>query len=295
MYNIKAVSKLLDMPKVTIRSWETRYDAITPARTEAGHRLYSEQNVEDLQWLKTQVQQNGMKISEAVRLLHNSKHTAQQIQEQSKAAFDSEPYNRQLQELMTAAAEMDTQRFNYLLDLNFSLFHHQSVFFNILAPLMVQVGEEWENGNFTVAHEHLITSIVQQRFKQFFRIFPVNEDLPKVMAFCPSGEHHELGLLMFTLFLREKGYPVLYFGVNTPLDGLAQIIESQEIDVVAISSSSKERRKITKEYIETLTAQCPNLQFVTGGMGTDHLSTPGTDPHKWDEWLEKWQQSANNV
>ncbi|MTD31105.1 MerR family transcriptional regulator [Planomicrobium sp. YIM 101495] len=295
MYNIKAVSKLLDMPKVTIRSWETRYNAITPARTEAGHRLYSEQNIEDLQWLKIQVQQNGMKISEAVRLLHASKQTAQQIQEESKVVFDSEPYSRQLRELMAAAAEMDTERFNYLLDLNFSLFHHQSVFFNILAPFMVQVGEEWENGNFTVAHEHLVTSIIHQRFMQFFRLFPVKEDLPKVMAFCPSGEHHELGLLMFTLFLRENGYGVLYFGVDTPLDGLPQVIGSQEIEVVAMSYSSKERRKVTEEYMKTLASQCPDLQFIIGGNGADSFSNPGPDPQRWGEWLVKWQQAVKKV
>ena len=63
MYNIKAVSKILDMPTVTIRSWETRYQAITPERTESGHRVYTEENLNDLKWLKKQIQENGLNIT----------------------------------------------------------------------------------------------------------------------------------------------------------------------------------------------------------------------------------------
>src|SRR5690606_40605403 len=64
-----------------------------------------------------------------------------------------------INQLFQAAAEMDTERFNYLLDLHFSLFHHQTVFFYIIAPLMVRIGEAWEDGVISVAHEHMITHI----------------------------------------------------------------------------------------------------------------------------------------
>src|SRR5690606_32702470 len=172
MYNIKAAAKILDMPKVTIRSWETRYEAITPARTESGHRLYSDQNLEDLKWLKIQVQENGMKISEAVKQLHASRKKFI-VPNKELPKREALEYDEQIEQLFQAAAEMDTEHFNYLLDLHFSLFHHQTVFFYIIAPLMVRIGEAWEDGVISVAHEHMITHIVQQRFNQFFRIFPI--------------------------------------------------------------------------------------------------------------------------
>jgi DNA-binding transcriptional MerR regulator len=128
MYNIKAAAKILDMPKVTIRSWETRYEAITPARTESGHRLYSDQNLEDLKWLKIQVQENGMKISEAVKQLHASRKKFI-VPNKELPKREALEYDEQIEQLFQAAAEMDTERFNYLLDLHFSLFHHQTVFF----------------------------------------------------------------------------------------------------------------------------------------------------------------------
>lgn len=293
MYNIKAAAKILDMPKVTIRSWETRYNAITPARTESGHRLYSDQNLEDLKWLKIQVQDNGIKISEAVKQLHASrKKFVKSAAEFPPSAEGSDQYQKQIEELYNAGAEMDSERFQYLMDLNFSMFHYRTVFFSILAPLMVRIGEEWENGTITVAHEHMLSHMMLQRFTQFFRVFPTNDALPKTLAFCPSGEHHQLGLLLFTLFLRENGYPVAYIGPDTPLEGLGELVEKQDFELVCMSIGHERLLPTAEKYISTLTEAKPDLQFAIGGRGfgctenTAHKHYIGTTYEDWQHWLD---------
>ncbi|MCH4825287.1 MerR family transcriptional regulator [Planococcus halocryophilus] len=290
MYNIKAAAKILDMPKVTIRSWETRYSAITPARTESGHRLYSDQNLEDLKWLKIQVQDKGMKISEAVKKLHASRHQFIAPKEELSQNDNSE-YNEQIKQLFQAAAEMDTERFNYLLDLHFSLFHHQTVFFSIIAPLMIRIGEAWEDGIISVAHEHMITHIVQQRFNQFFRVFPTSPTLPKVMALSPSGEQHQLGLLLFTLFLRENGFSVVYIGPDTPLEGLEEMVVKHNFKLMCISVASPALMKLANQYMDTLSKAKPEMQFILGGQGVETKLDEnnrwylGTDLKVWQQWL----------
>ena len=293
MYNIKAAAKLLDMPKVTIRSWETRYGAITPARTESGHRLYSDQNLEDLQWLKIQVQENGLKISEAVKQLHASKNKTVGRKTPQLKNFQSDPYQKQVEELYLAAKEMDVERFNYLLDLHFSLFHYRVVFFSILVPLMQLLGDEWESGNITIAHEHIITNIVQQRFHQFFRIFPISDKLPKVAAFTPSGENHQLGLLLFTLFLRENGFQVIYVGTDTPLDGLAEVISQQNIGIVCMGIVNPNLQKLALHYLDELKAVNPDLYFLIGGQGSEGMESAHNQwileasYESWEEWLKE--------
>ena len=298
MYNIKAAAKILDMPKVTIRSWETRYNAITPARTESGHRLYSDQNLEDLKWLKIQVQENGIKISEAVKQLHASrKKFVKTAAEFSPPPEGSSQYEKQIEELYNAGAEMDSERFQYLLDLNFSMFHYRTVFFSILVPLMVRIGEEWENGTITVAHEHMLSHMVLQRFTQFFRVFPTSDTLPKALAFCPSGEHHQLGLLLFTLFLREQGYPVAYIGPDTPLEGLSELVVKQNFKLACISIGNERLLPATEKYIETLNAAKSDLQFVIGGRGLGHMENTANEYYlgpayeEWQNWLEESQTS----
>lgn len=292
MYNIKAAAKILDMPKVTIRSWETRYSAITPARTESGHRLYSDQNLEDLKWLKIQVQDNGMKISEAVKKLHASRKQfiVPNTEQSQRKALE---YDEQINQLFQAAAEMDTERFNYLLDLHFSLFHHQTVFFHIIAPLMVRIGEEWENGVISVAHEHMITHIVHQRFNQFFRIFPTSSKLPKVIALSPSGEQHQLGLLLFTLFLRENGFSVVYIGPDTPLEGLEEMVSKQNFKLMCMSITTRKMLPVANHYIDALSKVNPEMHFILGGLGVDYEQVEGnrwylgSDVNYWQEWLDK--------
>ena len=298
MYNIKAAAKILDMPKVTIRSWETRYNAITPARTESGHRLYSDQNLEDLKWLKIQVQENGIKISEAVKQLHASrKKFLKPAGELPPSPVGSYPYEKQIEELYNAGAEMDSERFQYLLDLNFSMFHYRTVFFSILSPLMVRIGAEWENGTITVAHEHMLSHLVLQRFTQFFRVFPTSENLPKTLAFCPSGEHHQLGLLLFTLFLRENGYSVAYIGPDTPLEGLPELVEKQDFKLVCMSIGHERLLPAAKNYIATLNEAKPDMQFVIGGRGLGHIENKsneyylGTTYDDWQRWLDETQPS----
>ncbi len=300
MYNIKAAAKILDMPKVTIRSWETRYNAITPARTESGHRLYSDQNLEDLKWLKIQVQENGIKISEAVKQLHTSrKKFVRTADELPSSHAETHPYEKQIDELYNAGAEMDSERFQYLLDLSFSMFHYRTVFFSILAPLMVRIGEEWENGTITVAHEHLLSHMVQQRFTQFFRIFPTSDTLPKALAFCPSGEHHQLGLLLFTLFLRERGYPVAYIGPDTPLEGLPELVGKQNFKIACMSIGHERLLSAADDYIDALSAANSKLQFVIGGRGLGNVQNTankyylGTTYAEWEQWLEDTQTSRN--
>ncbi|MDN7242103.1 MerR family transcriptional regulator [Planococcus sp. N028] len=292
MYNIKAAAKILDMPKVTIRSWETRYEAITPARTESGHRLYSDQNLEDLKWLKIQVQERGMKISQAVQQLHLSRKKFHSPPA-DVTGHNDQPYDKQIQELYSAAAEMDTERFNYLLDLNFSLFHYRTVFFSIIVPLMVRIGDEWEKGTMTVAHEHLISHIVQQRFNQFFRVFPTSPDLPKTLALCPSGEHHQLGLLLFTLFLRENGFPVAYIGPDTPLEGLSDLIDKQNFKLLCISISNEKMQPVMESYIDTLAEANPEMRFIVGGRTLaepkidGNVANLGGSYEFWQEWLQQ--------
>ncbi len=56
IYPIREVSRLTGVNAVTLRAWQRRYGLVQPARTEKGHRLYSEQDIrqigEILSWLE---------------------------------------------------------------------------------------------------------------------------------------------------------------------------------------------------------------------------------------------------
>jgi CheY-like chemotaxis protein len=60
---------MIDVATSTLRSWEERYGLVVPARSDAGQRLYSRDQVEQLRYVAQMVDTDGLQASEAHRLL----------------------------------------------------------------------------------------------------------------------------------------------------------------------------------------------------------------------------------
>jgi DNA-binding transcriptional MerR regulator len=68
VYSIGAVARMLDIPPATLRTWEERYGLPVPERSPGGHRLYSRDQVDQLRFVKVQLDQ-GISPADAHRLL----------------------------------------------------------------------------------------------------------------------------------------------------------------------------------------------------------------------------------
>ncbi len=69
IYPIRTVAHLTGVNPRRIRAWEEQYRLIAPARTGGGHRLFSEEDVERIRWIKAMVDR-GMSLKGIQRLLH---------------------------------------------------------------------------------------------------------------------------------------------------------------------------------------------------------------------------------
>ncbi len=68
VYSIGAVAKMVDVPAQTLRSWEDRYALIVPVRSAGGQRLYTRDHVDELRFVRDQIQ-SGLQPADAHRLL----------------------------------------------------------------------------------------------------------------------------------------------------------------------------------------------------------------------------------
>lgn len=68
IYSIGAVARMLGVPAQTLRAWEDRYQQIVPARSSGGQRLYSRDQVDQLSFVRNQIEQ-GLQPADAHRLL----------------------------------------------------------------------------------------------------------------------------------------------------------------------------------------------------------------------------------
>ncbi|MCL6601937.1 MAG: MerR family transcriptional regulator [Paenibacillus sp.] len=296
MYSIKQVVEMLDIPSVTLRAWESRYKAVTPERTESGYRLYSQDNIEDLRWLKNQTEQQGISISHAVRLLKARKEKDLKESISSISGSPQDAFEKMKNQIYSTLYEFQGERANALIDFGFSLYGYDSMFHQVLVPVLIKVGGAWEEGTATVAQEHYMTHMISNRIYQFFHVFPVYSHLPKVLAFCPAGEHHQIGLLLFSLFLRKNGVEVLYLGANTPEEGVISMLEDQQhrMGAICLSVTNQELIPYCEGLIQRLKAAFPGVKCIAGGKGYESAHSPTGPDFVMNEHPEQWQAWFDN-
>ena len=73
IYSIGAVARMLGVSTQTLRAWEDRYQQIVPARSDGGQRLYSRDQVEQLRFIRDQIER-GLQPADAHRLLAEQRH-----------------------------------------------------------------------------------------------------------------------------------------------------------------------------------------------------------------------------
>ncbi len=135
-----------------------------------------------------------------------------------------------------------------------------------------EVGDEWESGRLSVAHEHRYS----QRFfdaMHFLRLSlppPSTKPSGKALVGCAEGCQHEFGALFCRMILEEMGWEVFYLGQNVPFEEYATLQEEQKADLICISFvpplSSHDARRCTKILSALYKAQAP-YSLCLGGHG----------------------------
>ena len=290
-YNIKAVSKILGIQPGTLRAWERRYQMIAPVRNESGHRLYTEEHVEILRWLISKINQ-GFTISQAVSLLENSALSMEKTEVPRRDMVDEIG-----DKLLTALLEFNSSKAHELINQAFSLFTIDKTVIDLLGPILIKVGDLWEEGSITTAHEHFASSFIRSRIEGLSNSFPHNSFLPKSIAVCGPGERHELGLLIYTLYLRRKGFEVVFLGTSLAENDLEVVVEKVKPKFLFLSCTLDENREETLKLAEEIKKVYPDLIIGLGGIAIDSMpleqqeeyqeNIVGMTRAEWEKWLKK--------
>ncbi|OES44467.1 MerR family transcriptional regulator [Domibacillus iocasae] len=285
-YNIKAVSTLTGIQPGTLRAWERRYDILEPVRNEAGHRLYTDEHIRKLKWLSEKVQQ-GFTISQAASLLDQHNDAPSYLPN-----TESSQHEALTEELLQALLRFDEVKAQELINKAFALYTIDNVTINILAALLVRIGTLWEGGEITTAHEHFATSILRSRIGMVMHSFPHNGVLPKVIAVCGPDEWHELGLLIFTLFVRRLGYEVVYLGASLKEGDIFTVTEIVQPKFLFLSCTLLQNLEPTLQLADELKEKYPKIDIGIGGAAMNGRIPEraaqyvvGGSQSEWNKWM----------
>ena len=223
------------MPLHTLRAWERRYGVPRPDRnSENRYRLYDEQDIADVLWMKRQVE-SGVSPAQASALLRQGNHDM--VFTPARAAAATAPVTEMQRALFDAFVQRDDIAAQRVMNQAWSILAPEQVVVEILQPTMQQIGNGWQQNLLSVEQEHFASNIVRQRLHALIQAQPTPSlTAPRVVAACAPEEQHDLGLLIFTLLAKRHGWQVNYLGQRTPLAELQHAGQGAQFIVLSVAT-----------------------------------------------------------
>ena len=277
LYNIKAVEQSTGISASTLRAWERRYPISRPQRSDSGYRLYSERDIAVIRWLKAQVDA-GMAISQAVVWLDNLTATTDPLEQVTLPAnseivtiptlptthhFLRRDYAVLQQELLHALISFNEDMTERVLAEAFALYPMELVGENLIAPVLVEIGERWYQGKLTVTREHYATTLLQQRLAAILRTAPQPNKKHLIWVACAPGEEHEIGALLLTIYLRRAGCQTQFLGKNIKASDLINDINHYQPAMILLSATTYD----TAIHVQILTRDLAKVAPVRPIIG----------------------------
>lgn len=241
LYNIGVVTRMTGISMATLRAWERRYDFPQSGRTNGGHRLYSEKDILRLNWVKARIDE-GMQTSQAIQALlyqeENGTFTdsgKETLIEEPPAAIVPHDVNASYeQQLVSVLVRRNLPQADQILGEALASSSPENLILNVIGPAMSEVGQRWENGEISVATEHLATNYLRQKLLMWMVSGPPAQDRPPIVLACAPNEWHEGSLLILGALLRRRRWPVIYLGQAVPLADLAQFTRDTQPSMVLV-------------------------------------------------------------
>ncbi len=241
-----------------LRAWERRYGLLTPTRTASGYRLYSSDDVDRIGRMR-ELLGSGLSAAEAARqaLLEPLRPARAETATASAGA-----------ELRPALERLDDAAAQAAFDRLLADYSVPAVLEGVVLPLLRELGDGWERGEISVAQEHFASNLLRGRLLGLARGWDLGGG-PRAVLACPPNERHDLGLVIFGLALRERGWRITFLGADTPPDTLVDTVRRLEPDALVLAVVDSGRLEGVAETVARL-ADSPTTVWV-GGAGAGEL------------------------
>jgi methanogenic corrinoid protein MtbC1 len=250
VYTIKHVAARTGLTIPTIRAWERRYGVVSPARTEAGYRLYDEAAIERLSAMHVLVDQEGWRPSQAADHIRTPGVDVSSLARQATTrgpAFDERPpdpsaptSNPVVEAFAAAARQVDVDEMERVLDEAFAAQRFELAMDETVFPALRAVGRAWADGTLDVAAEHAASETVRRRLARFFDAARGPMMQARLLVGMPPGGDHELGVFAFAVACRRAGQGVAYLGSNVPLESWMRVVRETAVPAIVLGAVTDE-------------------------------------------------------
>lgn len=259
---IGEVSRRTGVAVPTLRAWERRYDLLDPDRTDGGHRLYGDRDIQRVRAM-VRLLDDGWSAAAAARQVLREPAAVVPLRAVDGDGPPDHPAAADLTDRLEASIEaFDAPTTDELVDDVFARFTVPRALDEVLLPVMRRIGEGWQDDPRLIAREHFATNTLRPRLQRLLRSAPTGTGRACVAA-APEGEDHDLGLLAGCAVIAQAGWRIHYLGIRTPTTALERGVAELRPAVVMIGS-------MFREHSEAFLQDAPDLggiPVVLGGQG----------------------------
>ena len=150
----------------------------------------------------------------------------------------------------------------------FGLFAPEIVCVDLIQKGISMIGGDWYAGKTSVQQEHFASALAMRRLYSLFAAAPAPTRLGRILAACPAGEQHELGLLLLVLLLRRRGWDVVYLGADVPILRLESALQAANPFLVVSVAQTLPSAASLRKMGEFLASRDLRLAYSGGIINT---------------------------
>lgn len=243
LFPIREVSRLTGVNPVTLRAWERRYGLIVPTRTDSGHRLYSQADIEAVRSILAWIDR-GVSVSKVGKILARSDAAKAAPVTRRVEAADSEWEDWQSQ-FRASVRAFDEAALARLYGHVFSTYPLAEVFQQVLMPLW-QEFFVCKDGFGQTSEWLFLDSFLRARVLSRLQLGqPALSQ--RVLLVAIPGHCQELELLVAGLLLASHDVVVNVLALGQPLLELPLVCEKVEPRALVLYSNHAPNEELHRD------------------------------------------------
>lgn len=219
LFPIREVSRITGINPVTLRAWERRYGLIQPTRTESGHRLYSQTDIDEVRSVLGWIER-GVAVSKVGKILAKTQHVRLQA-----SALDSDvlpgDWAQWHGQIKQAVGAFDEPRLEQLYGRVFSTYPLAVVFEEVFLPVWRELLLHQEQFG-QVSEWLFLDSFLRARTLQRLQ-FASGAAAHKIILIAMPGQCRELELSIAGLLMGSADLDVQVLALGQPLEELTLV------------------------------------------------------------------------
>ena len=264
LLTVAAVARRIGVAPATLRTWDRRY-GLGPSAHESGeHRRYCPADLARLTLMRRLIT-SGVSPCDAATQAKSHKGSINL----ETIVTDYVVREELVTALHKAAKGLDKKFIEAALRKDLAQYGVEQSWSEVIVPLLLIVGNEWEASGDGIEVEHLLTEVLKGILREHVEDIRKPVNAHPVLLASVGEEVHSLALHALAAALAERKIETYFLGARTPLEALSAMITRSAPPAVFLWAQLS--KNADPKFFNDIPAIRPMPRMVLGGPGWSHV------------------------